>query len=938
MYTCSYGEDLGTSWNNTYKTLKGLSANTGTFDKAFSPDTKNYTLTVPVGTQQIRLTPTATNKWYQVTLFSDGQEYRRTKAIPIKDGTVITLKCGDDTSSETYTVTVKVPAPPVNRPPVLSGSSSQTKDLAFGGTYTLDLSNIFTDPDKDTMTYTVQINGAAALPAAKKYSYISSQAGKTTLTFRASDGKVASKTAYTVTLNVAEKSNFDTIYQKTGDYLAKTVTDPRNASVGGEWAVISLKRADYPVSADFYEKYKADLLKNLNRTKGVLSKYKYTEYDRGILALTALGENPADFNGYNLLTPLADYNKVIFQGINGPIWALLAVNSLPYTYPQKLPANAKKLATPENLITCILSKECKGGGWALSGSAADPDMTAMALQALAPYYNGTLKASLTKEEFANLKSAVDRAVTALSQLQRNDGGFASWGTINSESISQVIIALTSLKIDPLNDTRFIKGGHSLLECLCTFADSETGGFYHAFPTDLSQEPTVNEMATEQAYEALVAYHRFSAQRTSLFDMRDTQFSDKIQSFMKKIDGFTTVSLSNADIILAAQTTYNSFSAEEKSQVTNLPKLTEAVEKAAAVLKNIQAAKTAADAIPTLVTSSGIAKAEQAKTAFDALSKEEKQYFMLNYQEAYDTLTTAEIRVEMLQKAAAAEAEINRIGTVTKQSAKKIAAARAAYNQLDVWERALVSNYQTLLSAEKALKTLQAAAQTKPQVQQTTVFDSTPVRVQTAALPPAQTTAVSKSIQSTKVLPSAADRSRIAAQNHTNAAYGMTVNGIAWNIKAVVQKEAAAKLQKLSGSFGKNTPLALFSVTYKNTLTNQTAEPAGSVSFSMDLPADTAKYKKFTVAQYSKDGSLSYTDCSVKNGKLTFRLSGASQFAVLGCAEESLQKLDNTAPKTAAVVTQTAKQQPDFLWLWIVLAAAGAAVVIVLVVKRRVEKE
>ena len=90
--------------------------------------------------------------------------------------------------------------------------------------------------------------------------------------------------------------------------------------------------------------------------------------------------------------------------------------------------------TREKLIQVILDAQLNDGGWDLSAGKADPDMTAMAIQALAPYYK-------TNE---TVKAAVDKALDVLSSLQQGDGGFGSWGTVNSESCAQVIVALTAL--------------------------------------------------------------------------------------------------------------------------------------------------------------------------------------------------------------------------------------------------------------------------------------------------------------------------------------------------------------------------------------------------------------------------------------------------------------------------------------------------------------
>ena len=159
--------------------------------------------------------------------------------------------------------------------------------------------------------------------------------------------------------------------------------------------------------------------------------------------------------------------------------------------------------TRKELIQVILDAQLPGGGWTLSGNDADPDMTAMAIQSLAPYYK-------TNE---TVKAAVDKALEALSALQRNDGGFDSWGTVNSESCAQVIVALTALGIDPIADSRFVKNGNTVLDALAGFYVNG-GGFKHV--ADKGRDG----MDTEQGYYALAAYYRFANAQTRLYDMTD----------------------------------------------------------------------------------------------------------------------------------------------------------------------------------------------------------------------------------------------------------------------------------------------------------------------------------------------------------------------------------------------------------------------------------
>ena len=65
-------------------------------------------------------------------------------------------------------------------------------------------------------------------------------------------------------------------------------------------------------------------------------------------------------------------------------------------------------------MQAILNAALPDGGWALSGSEADPDMTAMAIQALAPYYstNAAVKAAADGPMKGILEYCTDPIVSA----------------------------------------------------------------------------------------------------------------------------------------------------------------------------------------------------------------------------------------------------------------------------------------------------------------------------------------------------------------------------------------------------------------------------------------------------------------------------------------------------------------------------------------------
>lgn len=282
----------------------------------------------------------------------------------------------------------------------------------------------------------------------------------------------------------------------TGDYLEKLGT-PGVGSVGGEWMVLGLKRAGRNLADEnsYYQTVEQYVRENINE-KQQLHRAKSTENSRMILALTALGKDVTNVAGHNLLQGLCSMEYLQYQGINGPIWALIAFDSGNYPTPQGD-------VSREKLIDVILGAQLSDGGWALSGERSDPDMTGMALQALAAYVESRL----------DVKQAAERALKALSEAQNADGSFSSVDGPNSESLAQVITALAALGIDADEDARFVKNGSSAMDALLTYF-IPGGGFRHV------PDGNLDGMSTEQAYYALVAFGRMKQNRNFLYDMTD----------------------------------------------------------------------------------------------------------------------------------------------------------------------------------------------------------------------------------------------------------------------------------------------------------------------------------------------------------------------------------------------------------------------------------
>lgn len=365
-----------------------------------------------------------------------------------------------------------------------------------------------------------------------------------------------------------EDTSYSEYLKKALANIKKTVPTPTIGSSSGEWAVLALARGNADILNSYYDGYYDRVVAYVrtNISSGKLNADKSTDNARIALALTAIGEDPTSVGGHNLLTALDDVTYDLKQGINGPIWALIALDSKNYTSSSR-----------DELIEAILGNRTSDGGWALDGTVTDVDMTAMAIQALAPYYKSN----------KNVQDVVDAALAWLSTKQSSDGGFSSWGNANAESCAQVIVALSALNIDADTDSRFVKNGHSALENLLTFEQAD-GSFLHTLP---GSDKDNNQMSSEQGTYALVAYDRFKTGKNSLYNMTDAvkRADASAQEVIDMIDSIGEVNEYSYDAIAEARSAYTKLSSADKEKVkaTNYKTLTAAEDAYKAILREKQ---------------------------------------------------------------------------------------------------------------------------------------------------------------------------------------------------------------------------------------------------------------------------------------------------------------------------------------------------------------
>jgi hypothetical protein len=288
--------------------------------------------------------------------------------------------------------------------------------------------------------------------------------------------------------------------------MATNVTAPAFGTNAGEWTVLTLARGEHFEQGNaYFEDYYNRIVETVKTTaasvnlNGALHKSKSTENARLIMALSSIGKDARNVGGVNLVKAYEEngIKWIKKQGINGPVFALIALNTAGYEIDETV---------VNDCLNFIFTNQRADGGWSLAGTKGDPDITSMTLQALSFY-----------KDRDDVKTAAEKGITCLQNLQADNGNFSYGGDPNVESTSQVVVALTAWGINPDTDERFIKNGKSPIDVILSFytEDSKYGaGFKHV------QSGAWNDMATDQATYALVAYDRFLKGKTSLYDMKD----------------------------------------------------------------------------------------------------------------------------------------------------------------------------------------------------------------------------------------------------------------------------------------------------------------------------------------------------------------------------------------------------------------------------------
>ena len=267
--------------------------------------------------------------------------------------------------------------------------------------------------------------------------------------------------------------------------LADEISDSMGSSIS-DWYAISLSRYKYNI--DF-----SKCVNSLDKYTNSAENLRATDMQRIAIAYTAMGSK-------------SDYIKTALNSSIGK----LGIMSYAYGLIMLDCGAYYGSMTRDEIINKILSMQFSDGGWGLMQNS-DVDVTAMTIQALARYY-----------KHSDVKTAIDKALDYLSKRQQTDGDFKSYGTPNAESTAQVLLALSTMKINCNTDSRFIKNGNTVYDGLLKYHNSD-GSFSHTYGGNS------NQLATVQALYATISLWRFENGKTAFFEFVSNNIQREIST-------------------------------------------------------------------------------------------------------------------------------------------------------------------------------------------------------------------------------------------------------------------------------------------------------------------------------------------------------------------------------------------------------------------------
>lgn len=310
----------------------------------------------------------------------------------------------------------------------------------------------------------------------------------------------------TVTVTTDQQSGNDNLLEQTNAGIAHglaylTSDHATRNQYGDEWTIFSILRSGGTIPQNELDAYYASVCKTLQTDSASL---KPTDRGRLVITLLAMGKDPTNVGGVNLIEQLYNDSKLTKYSSNMAMWTLIALDANNYTVPDDA------LWNRQTLIDMILPYQKEDGGFGLTTEAGNSvDITAMAIQALAKY-----------QQQPKVADAMQKALTYLKDKQTYNAGFMEGGSENSCSAAQVLTALTAAGINPLEQQNgFVYGKNNIVSNLLQF-QVENG--FKTYLNSSDEADSVKLMSSQQVTFALESYRRLLNGENSIFDLTDVK--------------------------------------------------------------------------------------------------------------------------------------------------------------------------------------------------------------------------------------------------------------------------------------------------------------------------------------------------------------------------------------------------------------------------------
>lgn len=339
------------------------------------------------------------------------------------------------------------------------------------------------------------------------------------------------------------------------EYFAARYPEENYQYNNNDWIVYARLRAGETIAQEKLHAYYQSVATTVKKWS---EKQKPTDMERVAMSLLIMNKDITNVDGVNLAEMICNHRN-LDMGSNELAWALLVMNAKEMEIPENVKWNK------ESIITALLKfqNEENGGFGLVDNQTVSVDITAMCLQALAPYRNTDVK----------VHHAVELGLKYLKDTMSDSYDFGT-----SESTAQVLLTLTTLGIDPLNSD-FGTPYSNMITCLMSdyYCETEQGnGFCHD-----KGNKKLNEMSSVQVFQAFTAYTQAKAGQKTYWDLTEHIHKTTVEEVIRLIENLPSVQelqVEDEQVVLHIKALYEGLTEDEKHLVTNINKLQEAIKR------------------------------------------------------------------------------------------------------------------------------------------------------------------------------------------------------------------------------------------------------------------------------------------------------------------------------------------------------------------------